>query len=141
MLRYLSNFFLYVLKDVFGYLPGMDDFIADAGENQVYKAVTFLAVLPVVTAVVQFDDGFDMHTLVADNKINVLGLDLIEQGLVFLLSPNRLDNIQQADLRTDHIAFGIGNRFQQLVVVEFILGQQISGSVTLDEVAIIFDGC
>ena len=119
----------------------MDDFIADAGENQVYKAVTFLAFLPVVTAVVQFDDGFDVHTLVADNKINVLGLNLVEQGLVFLLSPNRLDNIQQADLRTDHIAFGIGNRFQQLVVVEFILGQQISGSVTLDEVAITFDGC
>ena len=119
----------------------MDDFIADAGENQVYKAVTFLAVLPVVTAVVQFDDGFDVHTLVADNKINVLGLDLVEQGLVLFLTTYRLDNIQQADLRTDHIAFGIGNRFQQLVVVEFILGQQISGSVTLDEVAIIFDGC
>ena len=137
----MSDFFLYVLKDVFGYLTSMDDFIADTGENQVYEAVTLLAFLLVVTAVVQFDDGLDVHTLVADNEIYMLGLDLVEQGLVLLLTTYRLDNIQQADLRTDHIAFGIGNRFQQLVVVEFILGQQISGSVTLDEVAIIFDGC
>ena len=62
----------------------MENLIAGSGQDRVHKGVPLLPGLSVVAAVIQLQDEEHVQLLVADDKVHMLALDLIQEGLTLL---------------------------------------------------------
>lgn len=62
----------------------MEDFIAGPGQDRIHEAIPLLPGFGVVAAVIQLQDEEHVQLLVADDKVHMFALDLIQKGLTLL---------------------------------------------------------